>query len=62
MTVCWKNFYHTQKLWKQAYRKSVKPKSYTAGEKVWLNSKYIKIKFNRKLEIKFSDCLKFYIQ
>ena len=29
------------------------PKSYTPGDKVWLNSKYIKAKQNRKLEAKF---------
>ena len=37
----------------QAYDKSVKPRSYVSGDKVWLNSKYIKIKQNRKLEAKF---------
>ena len=31
----------------------MKPKSYALGDKVWLNSKYIKIKQNRKLEAKF---------
>ena len=29
------------------------PRSYTPGEKVWLNSKYIKTKRNQKLEAKF---------
>ena len=37
----------------QAYDKSTKPKSYASGNKVWLNSKYIKIKRNRKLKAKF---------
>ena len=31
----------------------MKPQSYVSGEKVWLNSKYIKIKQNQKLEAKF---------
>ena len=31
----------------------MKPKSYAPGDKVWLNSKYIKTKRNRKLEAKF---------
>ena len=53
MTLCWKNFYHTQKFQKQAYNKDVKPKSYISGEKLWLNSKYIKTKQNQKLEVKF---------
>ena len=31
----------------------MKPRSYAPGEKVWLNSKYIKTKQNQKLEAKF---------
>ena len=53
MTVCQKNLYHTQRLQKQAYNKGVKPNSYAPGDKVWLNSNYIKTKQNRKLEAKF---------
>ena len=53
MIVCWENLYHAQELQKQAHNKGVKPRSYTLGEKVWLNSKYIKTKPNRKLEMKF---------
>ena len=53
MTVCWKNFYHAQKLQKQAHNKGVKPRNYAPSDKVWLNSKYIKTKQNRKLEAKF---------
>lgn len=52
MTVCRQNFYHAQKLQKQVYENNVKPKSYPPGEKVWLNSKYLKTKQNRKLEVK----------
>ena len=55
MTVCWKNLYHAQELQKQAYNKGVKPKSYAFSDKVWLNSKYIKSKQNRKLETKFFE-------
>ena len=53
MTVWQENLYHAQELQKQAYNKGVKPKSYTLGDKVWLNSKYLKTKRNRKLEVKF---------
>ena len=53
MTVCWENLHHAQELQKQAHNKGVKPRSYTSSDKVWLNSKYIKTKRNRKLEAKF---------
>ena len=46
MTVCQENFYHAQKLQKRAYNKGVKPRSYASGDKVWLNSKFIKTKRN----------------
>ena len=51
--VCRKNLYHTQELQKRAHNKGVKPSSYALSDKVWLNSKYIKTKQNRKLEAKF---------
>ena len=38
---------------KWAHDKGVKPRSYAPNDKIWLNSKYIKTKCNRKLEIKF---------
>ena len=53
MTVCRENLHHAQKLQKQAHNKGMKPKGYASGDKVWLNSKYIKIKRNQKLEAKF---------
>ena len=53
MIVCRENLHHTQELQKRAYDKGVKPRNYAPGEKVWLNSKYIKTKRNRKLEAKF---------
>ena len=53
MIVCRENLHHTQELQKRAYNKGVKPKSYAFGNKVWLNSKYIKTKRNQKLEAKF---------
>ena len=53
MTVCRENLHHAQELQKQAHDKGVKPRSYAPGNKVWLNSKYIKTKQNRKLEAKF---------
>ena len=53
MIVCQKNLQHAQNLQKLAHNKSTKSKSYVPGDKVWLNSKYIKTKRNRKLEAKF---------
>ncbi len=53
MEVCCQNLLHTQEPQKKAYDKGVKSGSYAPGEKVWLNSKYIKIKRNKKLEGKF---------
>ena len=53
MNICQQNLLHTQELQKRAHDKGVKPRSYALGEKVWLNSKYIKTKRNRKLEAKF---------
>ena len=44
ITVCRENLHHAQELQKQAHDKGVKPKSYVPGDKVWLNSKYIKTK------------------
>ena len=37
ITVYCKNIYYVQKLQKRAHNKSVKPKSYALGDKVWLN-------------------------
>ena len=53
MIVCKKNLHHAQELQKRAHNKGVKPRSYASSDKVWLNSKYIKTKQNRKLEAKF---------
>ena len=53
MIVCQENLYYAQELQKRAHDKGVKPQSYTPSKKVWLNSKYIKTKCNRKLEVKF---------
>ena len=53
MIVYWENLHHAQKLQKRAHNKGVKPRSYAPGDKVWLNSKYIKTKRNRKLKVKF---------
>ena len=54
MIVCRENLHHAQELQKRAHDKGVKPRSYAPSDKVWLNSKYIKIKRNqlpRKLRI-----------
>ena len=53
MIVYCKNLHYTQELQKQAHDKRVKPRSYALSKKVWLNSKYIKIKYKQKLEAKF---------
>ena len=47
------NLQHAQKLQKRAHNKGTKPRGYTCSKKVWLNSKYIKTKYNWKLEVKF---------
>ena len=52
-TVCRKNLQHAQELQKRYHDKYAKPRSYTPSEKIWLNSKYIKTKRNRKLEAIF---------
>ena len=52
MIVCRDNLHHAQELQKRAHDKGAKPRSYSPGEKVWLNSKYIKTKRNQKLEAK----------
>ncbi len=52
MEVCCQNLLHARELQKRAYDKGIKSRSYTPDEKVWLNSKYIKTKRNKKLESK----------
>ena len=47
------NLHHVHKLQKQSYNKGAKPQNYALSDKVWLNSKYIKTKWKRKLEAKF---------
>ena len=46
MEVCCQNLFHAQELQKRAHDKKVNSQSYAPGEKVWLNSKYIKTKQN----------------
>ena len=41
-----KNLQNAQKLQKQAYKTGTKLKNYASSKKIWLNSKYIKIKYN----------------
>ncbi len=53
MTMYRKNFHYTQELHKQAHNKAIKLRNYIFGDKVWLNSKYIKTKQNCKLKAKF---------
>ena len=53
MAVCQQNLHHAQELQKQAHNKGVKSQSYALGNKVWLSSKHLKTKQNRKLEVKF---------
>ena len=44
MAVYRENLQHAQDFQKRAHNKGTKPKSYVSDDKVWLNSKYIKIK------------------
>ena len=53
MAVCQQNLHHAQELQKRAHDKGVKPQSYAPGDKVWLSSKHLRTKRNRKLEAKF---------
>ncbi len=53
MEVGCQNLLYAQELQKRAHDKGVKSRSYVPREKVWLNSKYIIIKWNKKLENKF---------
>ena len=53
MIVCQKNLHYAQELQKGVHDKDVKPRSYASNDKIWLNSKYIKIKRNRKREPNF---------
>ena len=47
------NFLHIQDFQKQTHDKELKSWSFTLGEKIWLNSKYIKTKKDRKFKTKF---------
>ena len=53
MAICKETLQHAQEWQTKAHNKGTKPRSYAPGDKVWLNSKYIKTKRNRKLEAKF---------
>ena len=53
IAICQQNLHHAQKLQKRAHNKGVKPRSYFPGNKVWLSSKHLRTKWNRKLEAKF---------
>ncbi len=62
MKVCYQNRFYTQELQKKAYDKGVKSRSYVSDEKIWLNSKYIKTKRNKKLKSKFLDLSESFMQ
>ncbi len=53
MKVCCQNLLYTQELQKRVHDKKEKSRSYALGKKIWLNSKYIKTKKNKKLKSKF---------
>lgn len=44
MLICQQNLFHTQKISIKIYNKGRKPWIYMPSKKVWLNSKYLKIK------------------
>lgn len=45
--------YYSQEFQKCAYKKNIKPRIYIFKKNTWLHSKYINIKYNLKLEVKF---------
>ena len=47
------NLFHAQELQKRAYDSGINICNYVSGEKIWLNSKYIKTKRTKKLKSKF---------
>ena len=47
------NLLYVQELQKRAYDKGIKSRSYAPDKKIWLNSKYIKTKRDKKLKSKF---------
>ena len=51
--VCQKNPQHAQELQKRARNKSIKFRNYALNNKIWLNSKCIKIKQNLNLKTTF---------
>ena len=55
INICCQNLLHAQDLQKQTYDKGVKLWKYGLSEKIWLNSKYIKMEQNWKLEVKFFE-------
>lgn len=55
MIICYNNVYYAQNLQKWAYDNDVKLRNYVLGDKVWLNSKQIKIKYNQKLKAKLFE-------
>lgn len=55
MIHCQYNFQQAQKLQKRYYDKNLKPRSYVPGNKIWLNSKNIKIKYKEKFKPKLWD-------
>ena len=61
MEVCCSTLLHTQELQKRANDKRIKSSSYVPGEKVWLNSKYNKMKRNKKLKNKIKDTFESFI-
>ena len=53
IAVCRENLQYAQEVQKQALNKKIKLRSYTPSKKIWFNNKYIKTKYNQKLEAKF---------
>lgn len=53
MTLYRKSIHHAQKVQKRHHNQTIKLRSYTSADKVWLNSKYHITKWNKKLKAKF---------
>lgn len=58
ITIFCENFYTAQKTQKKTNYKNIKPRNYAFNNKDYINSKYIKIKPNKKIEAKFFELFK----
>ena len=62
MATCWKNLQHDQKPQKQSQNMRTKPKSYSPGKKIWLNSNILKSNTIKSWKQSFLGLFNFYTQ